>query len=55
MAARSQELTVFTLSNTGIVGSNPIRGMEVGVCVVLPCDGLVTRPRRPIVYVKNIT
>jgi len=29
MAARSKARTVFDLSNTGIVASNPIRGMDV--------------------------
>jgi hypothetical protein len=47
---------VFARLNTGIVGSNPARGMDVClrlfcVCVVLcryrPCDGLITRSRSP--------
>jgi hypothetical protein len=48
------ERTVFARSNTGIVGSNPTRDMDVCkhlfcVCVVLcrqrPCDGLIPFPR----------
>jgi hypothetical protein len=40
VAARSNALNVFVRSNTGIVGSNPTRGMDVCprffcVCVVL--------------------
>jgi hypothetical protein len=35
MAARSEAWTVFTRSNTGIVGSNPALGMDV--CVRLFC------------------
>jgi hypothetical protein len=43
VAARSKAWTVFACSNTGIVGSNPTRGMDVCVrlfcvCVVL-CVG----------------
>jgi hypothetical protein len=55
---------IFTMSNdkvpvpvglghlvTGIVGSNPARGKDVCLCVVLSCvrkglsDGLITRPK----------
>jgi hypothetical protein len=40
MAARSKARNVFARSNTGIVGLNPIRGMDVCqgifcVCIVL--------------------
>jgi hypothetical protein len=35
VAARSEAWTVFTLSNIGVVGSNPTGGM--GVCVCLLC------------------
>jgi hypothetical protein len=34
MAARSKTRTVFARSNTEIMGSNPTRGMDVGVCSV---------------------
>jgi hypothetical protein len=41
MAARSKTWTVFASSNTGVVGSNPARGMGFSVCVysvfVLSC------------------
>jgi hypothetical protein len=49
VAARSKAWTVFARSNTGIVGSNPTRGMDVCVrsfcvCVVLCVGwGLATR------------
>jgi hypothetical protein len=33
VAARSKAWTVFARSNTGIVGSNPTRGMDVCVCL----------------------
>jgi hypothetical protein len=40
MAARSKARTVFALSNTGIVGSNHSRGIDVCVCVcVVLCVG----------------
>jgi hypothetical protein len=39
VAARSKTWTVYTRSNTGIMGSNPIRGMDV--CVRLFCDHVV--------------
>jgi hypothetical protein len=46
MAAMSKARTAFNRSNTGIVGSNPVRGMDVSAffCVVLSCvvSGLVT-------------
>jgi hypothetical protein len=35
VAARCKAWTVFARSNTGVVGSNPIRGMDV--CVRLLC------------------
>jgi hypothetical protein len=38
VAARSKAWAVFASSNSGIVGSNPTRGMDVCVCVVL-CGG----------------
>jgi hypothetical protein len=38
VAARSKAWTVFARSNTGIVGSNPIWGIDVSVYVVL-CAG----------------
>jgi len=41
MAAPSKTRTVFDRSKTGIVGSNPARGMTVYVfCVVLSCVGI---------------
>jgi hypothetical protein len=33
VAARSEACTVFDLSNTGIMGSNPAGGMDACVCV----------------------
>jgi hypothetical protein len=33
VAARSKTWTVFARSNTGIVGSNPTRGMNICVCL----------------------
>jgi hypothetical protein len=48
MAARSKARNVFARSNTGVVGSNPIQGMDVCVrlfciCVVLfVASGLAT-------------
>jgi hypothetical protein len=33
VAARSEALTVFASSNTGIVDSNLTRGMDVSVCL----------------------
>jgi hypothetical protein len=46
---------VFARTNTGVVGSNPNRGMDIClrlfcVCVLCrlrPCDGLISRPRSP--------
>jgi hypothetical protein len=64
MAARSKAWTVFARSNAGIVGSNPIQGMDdcarsFCVCVVLCVgSGLATadpRPRNPTVCAKEIT
>jgi hypothetical protein len=65
MAAWSKAWTVFTRSTTGIMVSNPTRGMDVCVrlfCVNVflcvgkqSCDGLITRPRSPTVCVKKIT
>jgi len=40
MAARSKARTVFDCSNTRIVVSNPARGVDLCVCVVLFCVGL---------------
>jgi hypothetical protein len=37
VAARSKAWTVFALSNTGIVCSNPTRGMDVCVCLFCIC------------------
>jgi hypothetical protein len=41
MAERSEARTVFGRTNTGIVDSNPTRGMDVGprFSVVLSCVG----------------
>jgi hypothetical protein len=42
VAARSKAWTVFARLNTGIVGSNPIRSMDVSVrliCVLVLCVG----------------
>jgi hypothetical protein len=51
VAARSEAWTVFARSNTGIVGSNPTRGMDVYVrlfCVVLFCVSVAAlRPADP--------
>jgi hypothetical protein len=35
VAYRARACTIFTGSDTGIMGSNPTRGMDVCVCVVL--------------------
>jgi hypothetical protein len=48
VAARSKAWTVFALSNTEVMGSNPTRGMDVYVslfcvCVVCVGSGLATR------------
>jgi hypothetical protein len=37
VAARSKVWTVFARSNAGIVGSNPTRGLDVCVCVLIVC------------------
>jgi hypothetical protein len=34
VAARSKAWTVFALSNAGIVGSNPIQGMDVRIACI---------------------
>jgi hypothetical protein len=53
VAARSKAWNVFAHSNTGIVGSNPIQGMDVClrlffVCVRSRlCDGLIPCPWSP--------
>jgi hypothetical protein len=41
IAEQPEVRTVFGHSNTGIVGSNPTRGMDVSVffCVVVSCVG----------------
>jgi hypothetical protein len=39
VATRSQEWTIFSRSNTGFMGSNPTRGMDV--CVPLFCVSVV--------------
>jgi hypothetical protein len=41
MSAQSKPRTAFNRPNTGIVGSNPARGMGVStfLCVVLSCGG----------------
>jgi hypothetical protein len=58
--SQSKVRNVFAHSDTGIVGSNATRGIDVClclvcVCVVLcrkrPCDGLIPRPRSPTYYV----
>jgi hypothetical protein len=53
VAARSKARNVFARSSTGIVGSNPTRGMDV---FVLSCvgSGLATGlSHLPVVYKKN--
>jgi hypothetical protein len=62
VAARSKEWTVFARSNTGIVGSNPIWGIDVCVCLfrvfAVSCVQVVAlrradpRPRCPTEYVE---
>jgi hypothetical protein len=37
MAVRCKARTVFDHSNTGIVCSNPARGMDLCICVLLCC------------------
>jgi hypothetical protein len=37
VAARRKFLTVFTCSNTRVVASNPIRYMDVSVCLFSDC------------------
>jgi hypothetical protein len=39
-AARSNAWTGFARSNTGVVGSNPTRGIDVGVRLFCVCAGL---------------
>jgi hypothetical protein len=52
-------MNVVARSTTGIVGSNPTRGMDVCVglfcvCAVLCAgSGLISRPRSPTNYVKD--
>jgi hypothetical protein len=59
VAARSKAWTVFASSKAGIVSSSPTQVMDVCLCVysvfMMPCDGLITRPRSPTVCVKRIT
>jgi hypothetical protein len=55
VTARSKAWTVFVHLNTGIVCSNPTKGMDVlyafilclcwPLCRYRPCNGLITRPR----------
>jgi hypothetical protein len=61
VTAWSKAWTVFARSNVGIVGWNPIWGMDVCVCLFClccpvcrqwPCDGLIPCPRDPTVYEK---
>jgi hypothetical protein len=49
MAARSKARTVFDLSNTGIMGLNPSRGMDV--CPVCPRLDVLCCP----VYVEPLS
>jgi hypothetical protein len=56
VAARSETRTVFSLSNTGDLGSNPTQGMVA--CVRLFCVGLyvgsgLTMGRSPVVGVLS--
>jgi hypothetical protein len=37
VTARSEASTVFDHSNTGIVGSNPTKSMDVSVCLFCVC------------------
>jgi hypothetical protein len=64
MAERSVAWTVFVRSDTGVVGLNPTRGMDVYLCLFClccpvltqrPCSGLIPRPRNPTdcVWLKN--
>jgi hypothetical protein len=52
-AARSKARTVFSRPNTGVMDSNPTRGMDVCVCFFCVCivlsvdDGLIPRPTSP--------
>jgi hypothetical protein len=41
VAVRSKAWNVFTRSNTRVMGSNPARGMDVGVCLLCVCDVLL--------------
>jgi hypothetical protein len=60
VATRSETWIVFARSNTGVVGSNPIQGIDIYVrlfcvCVVLCVgsglgDSLIPHPRRPTYY-----
>jgi hypothetical protein len=40
VAALSKSWTIFARSNTGVVGSNPTRGMDVCVCLFCVCTVL---------------
>jgi hypothetical protein len=42
VAARSRAWTIFAPSDSGIVGSNPIQGMDVCICIAL-CIGTASR------------
>jgi hypothetical protein len=62
VAARSKALTFFAHSNTGIVGSDPSRGMDMCVRLLCfcfpvwrwrPCDGLISSPRSPTNSVED--
>jgi hypothetical protein len=58
MAAQSKARTAFDCSNTGIIGSNPARGMDVCLrflCVVLiPRPGSPTKMSRWFIVIGNI-
>jgi hypothetical protein len=62
VAARSKVWAVFTRSNTTVVGSNLIPGMDdrvfipsfcCSVCRQRPCDGLILNPRNSTDYAKD--
>jgi hypothetical protein len=65
VASRFETWTIFTRSNTRVVGSNPTRGVDVCVCLFCVCfvlcigKGLATgsspvRGDLPTVYKKNL-